>query len=327
MFGQVRLVDFKSHQDTRIELGRFTLLVGPNSSGKSAVLEAIQWIGRTRPPAENLVDLFGGKREMQECTRRSAQRFVLNASGAEPTPWRVEVKGEPPTARWIMDDRHWQRGPLGAAETKPPPDYKVIDRVCSVRYLKLDARAIARPSRQTTELPELDHNGGGLGTVLAHLKLSDDDAFEAISKDVVSVVPAVRKLRVERTDIGDGMFGDEVILDLATGPKIRSRHISEGTLIALALVTALHQASVRPRLLLLDDLHHGLHPRAQIELVGLIVRILDRVPDLQIVATTHSPHIVERVARANVVVLGLDEQGITRARTNLPEGELDSVLV
>jgi predicted ATP-dependent endonuclease of OLD family len=33
--------DFKGHRDTELELGRFTLLVGDNASGKTSVLDAL----------------------------------------------------------------------------------------------------------------------------------------------------------------------------------------------------------------------------------------------------------------------------------------------
>lgn len=35
------LRDFKGHRDTQLELGRFTMLVGDNASGKTSVLEAL----------------------------------------------------------------------------------------------------------------------------------------------------------------------------------------------------------------------------------------------------------------------------------------------
>ncbi len=43
MLESVRIERFKSIDDTTIPLGRVTLLVGPNNSGKSSVLQAIQF--------------------------------------------------------------------------------------------------------------------------------------------------------------------------------------------------------------------------------------------------------------------------------------------
>ncbi len=41
MLTSIRLQDFKGHRDTLVPLGRFTLLVGPNGSGKTSVLDAL----------------------------------------------------------------------------------------------------------------------------------------------------------------------------------------------------------------------------------------------------------------------------------------------
>jgi len=79
------------------------------------------------------------------------------------------------------------------------------------------------------------------------------------------------------------------------------------------LVTALH-APGRPRLLLLDDLEHSLHPRAQHDLVDVIRGVLAEDPSLQVVATTHSPYLVDALEPEEVVVVALRQDGTTAAR-------------
>ena len=41
MITSIRLQNFKGHRDTTVPLGRLTVLVGPNGSGKTSVLEAL----------------------------------------------------------------------------------------------------------------------------------------------------------------------------------------------------------------------------------------------------------------------------------------------
>ena len=42
MIESIRIQDFKGHRDTSVRLGRLTVLVGPNGSGKTSVLEALR---------------------------------------------------------------------------------------------------------------------------------------------------------------------------------------------------------------------------------------------------------------------------------------------
>ena len=55
----------------------------------------------------------------------------------------------------------------------------------------------------------------------------------------------------------------------------------------------------------------GLHPKAQRNLIPMIRAILDENPDLQIVATTHSPYIVDELDPEEVRVTWAGEDGIT----------------
>lgn len=63
--------------------------------------------------------------------------------------------------------------------------------------------------------------------------------------------------------------------------------------------------------MLLDDLDRALHPVAQKNLVLLLRRLLEKHPRLQIVATTHSPYLLDDVEPEEVRMTCLDEKGST----------------
>jgi len=96
------------------------------------------------------------------------------------------------------------------------------------------------------------------------------------------------------------------------GGRVPAKHLSEGTLLALAILTLMHSPK-RPRLVLLDDIDRALHPAAQIELVGLLRKLCGIERDMQIVATAHSDMIVASCGREEVVELSFDENGHTKA--------------
>ena len=63
----------------------------------------------------------------------------------------------------------------------------------------------------------------------------------------------------------------------------------------------------------LDDIDHGLHPKAQWDLLKQLRRLLAQYPDLQIVATSHSPDLVDELDPSEVVVMALRADGTSAA--------------
>lgn len=76
----------------------------------------------------------------------------------------------------------------------------------------------------------------------------------------------------------------------------------------LGLLTVL-MGQGRPDLILLDDIDRGLHPKAQGEVIGLLRGILIQNPELQIVATTHSPYLLDHLRPEEVRLTTLADDG------------------
>jgi predicted ATPase len=56
MIERIRLTNFKCLRDVTVDLGALTVLIGPNDSGKTSLLDAIRLLGRT--PYQNLTQVF-----------------------------------------------------------------------------------------------------------------------------------------------------------------------------------------------------------------------------------------------------------------------------
>ena len=65
---------------------------------------------------------------------------------------------------------------------------------------------------------------------------------------------------------------------------------------------------------LIDDIDRALHPRAQRQLVETLRRALDATPNLQILATSHSPYLIDALRPEEVVVLGRDANDAIAAK-------------
>ena len=104
--------------------------------------------------------------------------------------------------------------------------------------------------------------------------------------------------------------GEEIRLDFVGAKDVPASMVSEGTLIVLGILSVLVGPN-RPKLLLLDDLDRGLHPKAQRELIGQLRSIQQLDPELQIVATSHSPYLLDNLGAREVRLTALQADGST----------------
>lgn len=310
MITSVRLQSFKAHRDTTVPLGRLTVLVGPNGAGKTSVLEALEALA---------VMVRAAPRSALLATEERASRFhravggpiVLSAAGeSEGEPWQLslELGTDDKATAWI-----------GAqAETEPGQMRPLFGETVLHRF---DSQEIAAGAAPQARLSPVSVTGGNTAAVLASLKLADDDRFDRIAAALKAVVPGVERIRVRRVvrRVGsEGFDGDDVVheqiaLDLRGAPGLPAEVLSEGTLVTVALLTSVCAAPGR-RLVLLDDMDQSLHPVAQLELVRQIKRLLDEMPELQIIATTHSPFILDELSPGDVRVFALRADGSAAVR-------------
>lgn len=193
--------------------------------------------------------------------------------------------------------------------------------------LRLEASRLAEPSYSEYPIPRVGYDGEGLPTVLAQMALNEPDAFQQLQAAVRQVVPAVKRIRfarapvsrveVERISIGEDSvtrrvrreyIGDSLVLDMDGVPALEAHLASEGTLLVLGLLAVL-LGPASSRLILVDDIEHGLHPTAQLEMIKLIRSFLDHAPNLQVIATTHSPYVLDQLQNEEVRLVSRGADG------------------
>lgn len=330
MIEQVTLRDFKSHASTTLSLHPLTLLVGPNGAGKTSVLQAIHLLGRLhhrsseqlfQPPAAegdlvrhaDGVDGFvlsaqgthaGVTRALSlEVSRDIAVAYDEYGNEEEHPSWSSLVRGRRGDDAWSV-----VYGPSLVAQAWPAQ----WDDLRRTALMRLDAGQIARPSPAAADA-HMRADGAGAATVLANLQLTQPAKVEAITARLREMVPQVKRVGAVPTKMDASVDGFQLVLDFVGGHSVAAPGVSEGTLLLLALLIMLDKRQ-RPRTLLLDDLDAGLHPTAQGRLVDMLMELTRGPEAIQIVATTHSPYLLDRVSPEAVHVFALRPDGVTAVK-------------
>ncbi|TKD07345.1 AAA family ATPase [Polyangium fumosum] len=310
MIESLRLQNFKGHRDTTIEFGRLTVLVGPNGSGKTSVIQALGVLTRLLDEAPEHV--FRDRLAPQVLrTRKRPGPVLLYAAGrVARAPWHVDVTATEETHAWAYVTG--REGPL--------------DDLRATTSFRFDAEHIAAPAYDEDAQGRVQPDGRNTATALAALKLGNDAAFEAVVRAIRSFVPAIERIRLRPAkvtiDSSRQVSGYEIVFDFKNAPDLPAHAASEGTLVLLALLTALY-ANGPSGLVLIDDIEHSLHPTAQIELMKHLRGLLDQMPNLQIIATTHSPYILDGVDPADVRVFYPRDDGtiVTKRLSDHPDAQ------
>jgi predicted ATPase len=177
-----------------------------------------------------------------------------------------------------------------------------------VRLHPLEAPKLASPVDASPDPTAMARDGTGLHSALANMALNDPDSWQQLQADLRRIIPAIRRLRHTKT-MG-AQQPAALLFDTLGADSLTASQVSEGTLLVLGLLTAFY-GSGRPTLMLFDDLDQGLHPRAQKELISRLRELLKSNPDLQMIATTHSPYMLDCMEPTEVRMTLLGDDGST----------------
>lgn len=344
MLTEITLENFKNLVDAKIPLSPFTVLVGANGSGKTSVLEALHLMSKlgTEQPEEER-HTFGrvGKilHPISEikmyCSKSNSNTFLLKISSNQNKTLSVKPL--------FSDVRHLEEvkvsynrtdlATVGKSE-RQAIEKDWLDWIPPSTKLGLDPNRIKEHCYNKDETPVMDESGFGLATVLAFFASTNRELLDIIEADLKRIVPAVQRVnmplaKIQFTAVDSVMspitrnkfpiertqthIGHRLEVEMSGLGSIPAHLVSEGTLITLGILTVLH-TNTDIQLLLIDDIDRGLHPKAQKELVECLRKVQETKPDLQIVATSHSPYMLDLFEPNEICVMALDDKGFGSGR-------------
>ncbi len=357
MIQKVSFRNFKAYRSLDLELEPFTVLVGPNASGKTTLLGGLDFISNLgalsirgspflmRPRVQSYgasapveIGIEGSWSGTEGSFRATSTRAASERPGAEADGQYFKAMGTWGGKLFHVGET---RPSLFLLDTFNPPLDVFSAALGSTAILRFEPHRLTEASYSEEDIPRIRSDGSGLASVLAHLKLSSDEIFDEIELALKQVVPAVRRIRIERAAVEQTairtialdeqrhevpekrtLWGNKIVLDMRGAKGISADAAGEGTILALGLLTVL-MGPKKPRLVLLDDIELGLHPAAQGKLIEVLRKIQARDSELQIIATSHSPFILNYLDPKEVRMTFLAENGFARCEklTAHPEFE------
>ena len=165
MIDRIHLLNFKNHADTHIAFGRITALIGPNSSGKTNVLQALdilsQIVSALLEARELSEAVFTQNKNVNTLVRYGQKVFRIELEGnaatmdgaSETTPWGFVAKISiqefgPISIGWRWGKNHGQPMPeIGKTDIKGRDLLQNLEREWGhIAYLKAIGKNLSEPS-------------------------------------------------------------------------------------------------------------------------------------------------------------------------------------
>jgi predicted ATPase len=266
--------NFKALRNTQVALGPFNLIIGPNGSGKTSLIQALTRL-----------------RDLHSSPVGSYAPFPTRAEGLEVTfqfsPPFADVQARLGCSEDFVCDF------LQVKSARPDDWPPVAQQLGRLRSYVFDHRTIAAGSTAPIDAP-LDSEGGNIASVLAGRKSHAPQAYAAVEAEFCRLLPEFARLEIETTSDGRRAFFGV----LRDGGKVAAENLSQGTLYLIAMLTVAFDPNPPP-LICIEELDRGLHPRMLREVRDVLYRLsypssvsLTTAP-VQIVATTHSPYLLD----------------------------------
>jgi len=299
MITEIRYHNFRALKETTLKLSPFTLIVGPNGSGKSTAVRAL-------PTLEGA---------------GSANFMMLASVDAKSDPQAfVQLTVAFDDARtlertWVQDQQKQQNMVRGWQVVRP--NAVAVPRS---RVFALDSASIAA-STQIKPTSELSGNGGELAGVLQDIRDQHPEKFDELVDELCRWLPDFDNLLFQTPQNG---FKSISLRTRVGRHSIPAADLSQGSLFALALLAIAYLPNP-PEIVAIEEPDRGIHPRLLREIRDALYRLaypesisVDRKP-VQVIATTHSPYLVDLFKDHPEEVVLAQKEGLHATLTRLTD--------
>ena len=280
MIASVQFRHFKALRATSLRLEPFNLLIGPNGSGKTSLVQAfLQLRTLARPTAG------AGAAAPAASARIHRPEIVFRFA-----PPDADIEVHLTCRSGPVCDHLEARHPAAAAARWD----QLRARLGGIRAYLFDHYAMAEPVA-LAEGAELASNGRNVAAVLATMQTQRPETFARLQAEFRRALPDFTAIEPQPAGEGRTLLALRMAEEQAL---ITAENCSQGALYTLAILT-LSFAPQPPAVVCLEEADRGLHPRLLREVRDALYRLAypasfgETRPPVQIIATTHSPFLLD----------------------------------
>lgn len=335
MLKSVTLRRFKNLRDVTIPLGRVNVLIGTNNSGKSSVLQGIQFAVSVAQTAKMLESGTLSPEQLIYAPLRDVSALADGGELRQDAAKAIEIAftKEVIAADGTSNDTHTtvqiRRGKnKNLSVSVTGGGLKATLESLEHPYAMYVPGLAGVPSTETYRTPAALRRAAARGDANAVLRnvlwsLKDSTAaWESFSENLSAVFPD------HRVEVEFNPNVDEFVEAKVVSPRGSFPIDAAGTGFLQTVQILAYTAKYRPPLLLLDEPDSHIHPDRQRRLVVLLSSLAE-AQDFQVLIATHSRHLLDQLnqgARFHWMSDGgrIDEDQPDRVRVLTDLGALDS---
>jgi ABC-type lipoprotein export system ATPase subunit len=343
-FTSVQIKNFKAIEDTRLDLGDFTVIVGANGSGKSSVLQALHWMLQSATHRKVWPQKEGGATLSEQDALYMPTKEYRNAGhgaeygnkvGSPQLEMSLSCQKDSTSfnaTMWIKSGRNEGIKVHIPAENDLVRELRSMKRAVSA-YIPGLAGIPLQEEKRSRFIVNRQAAAGDANTVLRNvlLNLKNADAAQNQLDLVQGYVSQVMDPLTLRVDFDDSRHAT-IIAEFQTEAMRRAdpKRFKPLELAGIGFLQVIqifaYLVYFRPALLLVDEPDAHLHPSTQERLIATLAEAARKF-DTQVILTTHSPSVIRALPPEARVVWMRDGKvqpdGDTAGRQMMGWGLLD----
>ncbi len=313
MIKRLRVKNFKALRDIEVELTPIHVLIGPNDSGKTSILDVLAALCRSvdHPLAQAFLGswkgtelVWNGHSDLLVSIEVDFDNDAIEGYGKSV---QFGMRGRIASMIKEFVIKGGERLELDNKVNTNLYGNEPKKLLAGVHYYYWNPRFMALPVAPDSKRRfRMESNGFGLALCLDEILSFDRDRFIQLEDRFKQVFSHIKSIKLvsemayrapvddpEQVTMLNKTDGKGLYFELKeSGQLVSASQASDGTLLVLAYLSILYLPKP-PRLLLVEEPENGIHPKRLRDILEILRDLVEEQSHTQIVLTTHSPYVLD----------------------------------